>query len=136
MVQNNLIKMKNLVLSLAFMLISSFAFANTQSVAKQKNVTIENYENHLKVSFDLGNLSNLSETELYNLLDNLPTLIINSEQFSECTITYTFTFSFMGQSVTVSASGTASTCEAAGNIARSGLRSEISKAKSLIAEMF
>ena len=51
--------MKNLVLSLAFMLIGSFAFANTQTVEKQKNVTIENSSNHLKVIFDLGNLSNL-----------------------------------------------------------------------------
>lgn len=128
--------MKNLFFTLAFMLIGSFAFANTQPVEKQKNVTIENCGNHLKVSFDLGNLSNLNETELNNLLNNLPTQIINSEQFSECTISYSVTFTFMGVSTTVSSSGTAATCSEAGNIARSGIRNEVAKAKSLIADMF
>lgn len=128
--------MKNLVLSLAFMLISSFAFANTQPVEKQKSFEVQNYENQLKISFDLGNLSNLSETELNNLLNNLPTQVINTELFSECTIEYSVTFSFMGVSTTVTSSGTAATCAEAGNIARSGIRNEISKAKKLIADMF
>lgn len=124
--------MKNLVLSLAFMLIGSFAFANTQTVEKQKNVTIENSSNHLKVIFDLGNLSNLSETDLINLLDNLPTQIVNSNQFSECTISYSVTVSILGQSVTLTASGTAATCEQAGSIARAGIRSEYNNAVKLI----
>ncbi|WP_395067199.1 hypothetical protein [Flavobacterium sp.] len=128
--------MKNLFFSLAFMLIGTFAFANTQSVDKQKNGTIENCINKLKISLDLGNLSNLSETEFNKLLDNLPLQVINSEQFSECTIEYSVTFTFMGVSTTVSSSGTAATCAEAGNIARSGIRNEISKAKALIADMF
>ncbi len=124
--------MKNLFFTLAFMLIGSFAFANTQSFEKQKNVTIENGSNHLKIIFDLGNLSNLSETDLINLLDNLPTQIVNSAQFDECTISYSVTVSILGQSVTLTASGTAATCEQAGAIARSGIRSEYNNAYKLI----
>ena len=41
MVQNNLIKMKNVFFSLAFMLIGSFAFANTNAVVTPKTETIE-----------------------------------------------------------------------------------------------
>lgn len=128
--------MKNLFLSLAFMLIGSFGFANIQSTEKQKNFTVENCANHLRVSFDLGNLSNLSETEFQNLLDNLPTQVINSEQFGECTIEYSVTFTFMGVSTTVTSSGTAATCAEAGNIARSGIRNEVSKAKTMIQDIF
>jgi len=127
--------MRNLIFSLAFMLIGSFAFANTQSVKKQKNVLIENCTNKLKVLFDLGDLSNLSETELYNLLDNLPTQVLNSEQFVDCTISYTLTISVLGQSVAISASGTAPTCEEAGTIARSGIKSEAKKAEKMVAEI-
>ncbi|WP_353084384.1 hypothetical protein [Flavobacterium sp.] len=128
--------MKNLFFTLAFMLVGSFAFANTQPVEKHKNVTIENCLNHLKVSFDLGNLSNLSESELYNLLDNLPTQILNSEQFDECTISYSVTFTYLGVSTTVTSSGTAATCAAAGDIARSGIKNEIGAAKKLILSAF
>lgn len=114
------------------MLIGSFAFANTLSVERQNDINIENCTNHLKVLVDLGDLSNLNETELYNLLDNLPIQVLDSEQFSECTISYSFTFSFMGQSVTVTASGTAETCAEAGNIARDGIKNEVAKAKEMI----
>ena len=41
MVQNNLIKMKNVFFSLAFMLIGSFAFASNNEV-KENNVSISN----------------------------------------------------------------------------------------------
>lgn len=124
--------MRKVIFSLAFMLIGSFAFANTQSFEKQKNVKIENGSNHLKVIFDLGNLSNLSETDLISLLDNLPTQIVNSDQFSECTISYSVTVTILGQSVTLTASGTAATCEQAGSIARAGIRSEYNNAVKLI----
>jgi len=127
--------MKNLVFSLAFMLIASFGFANTQNHGVVKTHTIENFTNHLKITFDLGDLSNLSETELNNLLDNLPTQVINYEQFAECTITYTLTFAFMGQSLTVAASATAPTCAEAGNIARAGLRSEVDAAKKVVKDI-
>lgn len=124
--------MKNLIFSLAFMLIGSFAFANSQSVKKQNNVIIENCANKLKVAFDLGDLTNLSETELSNLLDNLPTQMLNSEKFDECTISYTLTISVLGQSIQISAAGTASTCEEAGRIARSGIKSEATKAEEMV----
>lgn len=127
--------MKNLLFTLTFMLIGSFAFANTQSFEKQNNVKIENGSNHLKVIFDLGNFSNLSETDLINLLDNLPTQIVNSDQFAECTITYSITVSILGQSVTIEASGTAATCQEAGAIARSGLSSEFNSAAQLIRDL-
>ena len=72
---------------------------------------------------------------MHNLLDNLPTQILNSEQFDECNISYALTFSFMGQSITVTAEGTAATCAEAGNIARSGLKSEADKAKALVVDI-
>jgi hypothetical protein len=105
-------------------------------VKKEVSVKIENCLNHLKISFDLGNISNLSQTELNNLLDNLPAQIINSDQFAECTITYTATITFMGQSMTISASGSAATCAEAVRIARSGLKSEKEAAVKMIKEMF
>lgn len=57
MVQNNLIKMKNVIFSLAFMLIGSFAFANTtskidlSSIESQKfeSISIENVQLNLDV---------------------------------------------------------------------------------------
>jgi hypothetical protein len=48
MVQNNLIKMKNVFFSLAFMLIGSFAFANNSTelkLDKSQMKTFENYSN-------------------------------------------------------------------------------------------
>lgn len=127
--------MRNLILSLAFMLVGSFAFANSHSVKKQNNIIIENYANKLKVVYDLGDLTNLSETELINLLDNLPAQILDSEKFDECSISYTLTISILGQSVAVTASGTASTCEEAGRIARAGIRSESLKAEAMVKEL-
>lgn len=132
---NTINSMKNLFLCLAFMLIGSFTFANTQSFKKQKDVIIENCANNLKISFDLGDLTNLSEKELYNLLDNLPTQVINSERFDTCTITYSLTISVLGQSVEISASGTASTCAEAGKIARSGIKSEAKNAEAMVNDL-
>ena len=114
------------------MLIVSFAFANTQNLNVKKNHTIENMTNHLKIAYDLGDLSNLSEIELKDLLNNLPAQVINSEQFAECTISYSVTVSILGQSVTLTASGTAATCPEAGAIARAGIRSEYDAAVRLI----
>jgi hypothetical protein len=134
--------MKNLFFGIiATVMFSVSGFAKNdlnESIVDKKEVSvkIENCLNHLKISFDLGNLSNLSETELNNLLNNLPTQIINSEQYSECTISYSMTFTYMGVSTTVSSSGTAATCEEAGRIARSGIKSEISAAKKMIKDLF
>jgi hypothetical protein len=134
--------MKKMLFGLiATVMISVSGFAKNdlnESIVAKKEVSVktENCLNHLKISFDLGNLSNLSKTELNNLLNNLPTQIINSEQFTECTITFTATITFMGQSMTITSSGTAATCEEAGRIARSGLRNEINAAKKMIKELF
>lgn len=131
----NLFIMKNVFFSLVFILIGSFAFGNTQSVEKLKNITIENSPNHLKVSIDLGDLSNLSKTELYDLLDNLPKQKFNSEFFDTCTIGYSITISVMGQAITLNASGTAETCPEAGKIARDGLKGEVAQARKMITGM-
>lgn len=129
--------MKKLFFLLVFTLIGSFAFASVTSIQPDRfngKITInENVENHIKVSFDLGDLSNLNETELSNLLDRLPTPAdLDPKLFDECTISYSVTLSVMGQSVTVTASGTAATCEKAGQIARDGVKSEAVAAKKLI----
>jgi len=81
----------------------------------------------------LGDLSDLSDQELSDLLDNLiiPT-DLDVKLFDECTISYSVTLSVMGQSVTVTASGTASTCEKAGEIARDGVKTEVVAAKKMI----
>lgn len=124
--------MKNLLFSLAFMLIGSFAFANTQSFVKQKNLTIENCKDKVTLKYNLGNVTNCSETEIISLIDNLSKELVNIKNVEECTISYEFTFTFMGVSATVSASGTAATCERAGEIARSGIKAEVKAAKTLI----
>ena len=118
------------------MLIGSLTFAKSQTSEVLNSNKIENPENALKISFNLGDLSTLNETELNNLLNNLPKLDFNSDKFSECTITYSATFTYMGVSLSVTASGTAETCAAAGNIARSGISNEVGKAKALIASIF
>lgn len=127
--------MKNIIYSLAFVLFSSITFANNPVLEKQKNVSNVIIDNHLKISINLGNLTHLNESELFNLLDNLPTLVDNSNKFGECTISYTVTVSVFGQSVEISASGTASTCEEAGRIARNGVRSEAKMIKMMVAEL-
>jgi hypothetical protein len=131
-----LIFMKNLIFTLAFMLIGSFAFASNQPCKELKNTSNEYVGNPLKISIDLGDLSNLSEIELVKLIDNLPSVTINSDVFAECTMSYSVTFSFLGQSLTVTASGTAATCKEASAIARNGIKAEIAKAKELAMETF
>lgn len=118
------------------MLIGSFAYSNTQSFEKQKNLTIENCKDKVTLKYNIGNVTNCSETEILLLIDNSSKEFVNINNVEECTITYEFTFTFMGVSATVSASGTASTCERAGQIARAGITSEVKAAKKTISAAF
>ncbi len=117
----------------------SFAMANNVEVetveVRTESVETANNSGKLKVIFDLGDLSKLSESELDDFFDSIPIQHINSEIFKECTVTYTATFSIMGSSVTVTASGTAEDCDKAGRIARDGIRNEYKQAKKLIKEL-
>ena len=123
--------MKNLFLSLAFMLIGSFAFANTQSVKKQKNVTIENYNAKFNAKYNLGNVTSLTETELITLCDNLMAQKIDFKGIDECTITLTAEINVGFGSVSVSY--TAANCEAATKKAVSGLASAVRQIRALYA---
>ena len=71
MVQNNLIKMKNVFFSLAFMLIGSFAFANTNAVVTPKAETIEVVSEKL-VTYEIDNpiMGKLSISVPENALNN------------------------------------------------------------------
>lgn len=119
------------------MLIGSFAFANVTSVESDtfnnKIALNTSDENHFNVLYDLGDVSNLSETEFSNLFDNLPDFsYLDSKLFDECSISYSITLSLAGQSVTVTVTGTAADCETAGKIAREGAKTEAIAAKTFL----
>lgn len=125
--------MKNLFFTLAFMLIGSFTFANTQTVEKQKNVTIENCNEKFNAKFNLGNVTSLTETELIALCDNLMSQKFDFNNVDECTITLTAEVNVGFGSVSVSVSYTASNCETAMTKAGAALKSAVKKVKELAA---
>jgi len=125
--------MKNVFFSLAFMLIGSFAFANTQTVEKQKNVTIENCNEKFSAKYNLGNVTSLTETELITLCDNLMSQKIDFKDVDECTITLTAEVNVGFGSVSVSVSYTASNCETAMKKAGAALSAAVKKVKELAA---
>lgn len=112
------------------MLIGSFAFANTQSVEKQKNVTIENCNEKFSAKYNLGNVSNLAEAELISMCDKLASknFAFNNE-VDECTITFTAEVNVGFGSVSVSVSYTASDCETARRKASAALARAVKELK-------
>lgn len=132
--------MKNVFFTVAFMLIGSFAFANIASVqpdtSNDKIFSNTSDRNNFKVSYNLGDISNLSEQEFLNLFDDLQFISVFDEKlFDECSISYTVTLSIAGQSVSVTATGTAQTCEKAEKIARDGATLAASRVKKMILEL-
>lgn len=108
------------------MLIGSFAFANTKSVEKQKNVTIENCKEKFNLKYNLGNVSKLTESELNSICDNL---IIQNFDFNtevdECTVSFTAEINVGFGSVSVTVSYTASNCETATSKAKTALKKQL-----------
>jgi len=127
--------MKNLFLSIAFMLIGSFAYANTQSFEKQKNLTIENCKDKVTLKYNLGNVTKLSESELISMCDNLMKQKFDFKNVDECTVTITAEVNVGFGSVSVSVSYTSSNCETAMSKAVSALKSAVRKVKELAAAM-
>lgn len=122
--------MKNLVLSLAFMLIGSFAFANTQSVEKQKNVTIENCNEKFNAKYNLGNVSNLTEAELISMCENLVSENFGfNNEVDECTVSFTAEVNVGFGSVSTTVSYTASDCATATKKAKAALANAVKELK-------
>lgn len=125
--------MKNVFFYLTFLLIGSFAFAKTQPNEKQKNATIENCNEKFSAKYNLGNITNLTETELIAFCDNLMSQNINFKEIDECSITLTAEVNVGFGSVSVSVSYTASNCETAMKKAGAALSSAVKKVKELAA---
>ena len=63
--------MKKIIFSIALMLFVSIAFADNSIAEKPKTATIENNSDKFVARFDLGNVTNLSESEINTLAENL-----------------------------------------------------------------
>jgi 3-isopropylmalate dehydratase small subunit len=125
--------MKKRFFSLAFLLIGVVGFANTQVVNSQKSIIVENNNDKLKVSYKLGDVTNLTETEIITLIDNLSKGIKNNKDVDECTITLTAEINVGFGSVSVSVSYTASNCETALRRAGQALGAAVRQLKELAA---
>lgn len=126
--------MKNVIFSLAFMLIGSFAFANIQSIEKHESVTIENCKDKFNAKYNLGNITKFTETELITICDNLMSQNFNfNGDVDECTITLTAEINVGFGSVSVSVSYTADNCETAMRKASAALAAAVKKVKELAA---
>jgi 3-isopropylmalate dehydratase small subunit len=123
--------MKKIFFSLAFLLIGVVGFANTQVVNSQKSIIVENNNDKLKVSYKLGDVTNLTETEIITLIDNLSKGIKNNKDVDECTITLTAEINVGFGSVSVSY--TASNCETALRRAGQALGAAVRQLKELAA---
>lgn len=128
--------MKNLLFGLIATVLFSFtgsaADSKTQIVNKQKDITIENNNGDvLKVSFNIGNITNLSESQIDTLCKNLTGNINEIKDVASCTVTMVATVDVGFGSVSVSVSYTAATCELATTKAIAGLKSAVKKVLSM-----
>ncbi len=117
---------------IATVMMSVSGFANSEIIKTEKSIFVENCDNKFKATFDLGDLTNLSESEINTLCENFTNQIKNLKDFTECTISYSGTVNVMGSSISISVSATAATCEEAGKMARRGLASEMAAAKKML----
>jgi hypothetical protein len=115
------IKMKKIIFSIALMLFVSIAFANNSIVEKQKTTTIENTADKFVARFNLGNVSNLSDSEISALAENLIQGIKNDNSIDECTVSLTAEVNVGFGSVSATVSYTASDCETAAKKAMAAL---------------
>jgi hypothetical protein len=113
--------MKKIIFSIALMLFVSIAFANNSIVEKQKTTTIENTSDKFVAKFNLGNVSNLSESEISALAENLIQGIKNESNIDECTVSFTAEVNVGFGSVSATVSYTASNCEVAAKKAMAAL---------------
>ena len=122
--------MKKIIFSLAFMLIGLFSFANTQSVEKHENVTIENCKDKLNIKYNLGNVSNLTEAELNLMCDNFVSQNFDfTNEVDECTVSITAEVNGFFGKFSVTVSYTASTCEIAARRAKAALAEAIEEVR-------
>jgi len=125
------IKMKKIIFSIALMLFVSIAFANNSIVERQKITTIENTSDKFVAKFNLGNVSNLSESEINTLAENLIQGIKNDSNIDECTVSLTAEVNVGFGSVSATVSYTASDCETAAKKATIALAKAILRIKAL-----
>lgn len=125
--------MKNLFLSLAFVLISFLTFAGNQSFSREKSFAIENCKDKFSAKYNLGNVTNLTEPELIAMCDKLMSQKFDFSNVDECTITLTAEVNVGFGSVSVSVSYTASSCETAMRRAGAALASAVKMVKELAA---
>lgn len=119
--------------------VSGFAKNDLNESIVDKNevsVKIENCKDKINVSFNLGDITNLSKSEVNVLCENAISQIVDLKDFTSCTVTISGTISIYGQSITISFAATAPTCEQAGAMARRGLSNELSKIKKIVEDAF
>jgi hypothetical protein len=128
--------MKKLLFGIvATALLSISSFASTQIVGKQKLVTIENCKEKVKATYNLGNVTHLTASELNTLVNSLPTQSLNIADYDECSVTLTAEVSVGFSSVSVSVTYTASNCAAALSAARVALSNAVKEvARSVAAD--
>jgi len=124
--------MKKLLFGLiATVMISVSGFAKNDlnesiDVKKGVNVTNENCNDKFKVKFNLGNVSNLTESELNSMCDNLVSQNFDlNNEVDECTVSFTAEVNVGFGSVSVTVSYTASNCEIAMNKAKAALKKAV-----------
>jgi hypothetical protein len=123
--------MKKIIFSIALMLFVSIAFADNSIAEKPKTATIENNSDKFVARFDLGNVTNLSESEINTLAENLIKGIKNDNNIDECTVSFTAEVNVGFGSVSATVSYTASDCETAANRAFIALVREVKRIKAL-----
>ena len=125
------IKMKKIIFSIALMLFVSIAFANNSIVDKNKSTTIENTSDKFVARFNLGNVSNLSDSEINALAENLIQGIKKDSSIDECTVSLTAEVNVGFGSVSATVSYTASDCDIAARKAMAALVKAIKGIKAL-----
>jgi hypothetical protein len=106
------------------------SFANTQTVEKQKSITIENCNEKFNAKYNLGNISNLTESELISMCENLVSENFDfKKEVDECTISFTAEVNVGFGSVSVTVSYTASDCDTARRKASAALARAVKELK-------
>lgn len=119
---------------IATVMISVSGFAkndlNESIVAKKEvNVTNENCIDKVKVKFNLGNVTDLSETELNNICDNLNLQNVDFKDADECTVSISAEINVGFGSVSITVSYTSTNCTTALNKAKAALANAVKALK-------
>lgn len=127
--------MKKILFGLiATVMISVSGFANNDLnesiiVKKEVNAKIENCKDKINVSFNLGDVTNLSKSEVNILCDNLILQNVDFKDADECTVSISAEINVGFGSVSITVSYTSTNCTTALNKAKAALANAVKALK-------